>query len=146
MPPKRAVVSPLYVNSPALDVIALGESGIAIGAGRAGSMGVVRSPGALGQVARHTDLYGLRVEAGAVTEELGAARLVIVERAEDVAAVRSEGRLVLGVPVPGCVTGVISNRTTEEQITPESLRKGEDHAVQVGIKAIELLIRSPSTK
>ncbi len=46
----------------------------------------------------------------------------------------------------GCVTGVIGSRATEERITPENLRRGEDHAVQVGIKAIELLIRSPSKK
>lgn len=43
----------------------------------------------------------------------------------------------------GCVTGVINTRATDrtgEPITSESLRLGEEHAVQVGIKAAELLI------
>jgi uridine phosphorylase len=43
----------------------------------------------------------------------------------------------------GCVTGVVNVRgpdETSEPITPESLRRGEEHAVRVGIKAMELLI------
>jgi uridine phosphorylase len=42
----------------------------------------------------------------------------------------------------GCVTGVINTRSTDETgvpITEDSLRLGEEHAVQVGIKAMELL-------
>ncbi len=42
----------------------------------------------------------------------------------------------------GCVTGVIGNRATEERISAENLRVGQDHAVQVGVKSIELLIRN----
>ncbi len=42
----------------------------------------------------------------------------------------------------GCATGVIANRATEEQITQENLRLGETNAVRVGVKAIELLIRT----
>lgn len=41
----------------------------------------------------------------------------------------------------GCVTGVIGTRAAAEQITPEALRLGQDHAVRVGIKAMELLIK-----
>ncbi len=41
----------------------------------------------------------------------------------------------------GCITGAITNRVTGDGISPENLRKGEDHALQVGIKAVELLIR-----
>jgi uridine phosphorylase len=47
----------------------------------------------------------------------------------------------------GCVTGVINACATSEAagpITPERLRLGEDHAVQVGIKAMELLIAEAS--
>jgi len=43
----------------------------------------------------------------------------------------------------GCVTGVINTRSPDERggaITPEHLRLGEEHAVRVGIKAVELLI------
>jgi uridine phosphorylase len=43
----------------------------------------------------------------------------------------------------GCVTGVINTRATDrtgESIPTEHLRLGEEHAVQVGIKAVELLI------
>jgi uridine phosphorylase len=47
----------------------------------------------------------------------------------------------------GCVTGVINACSTDavrEPITPERLRLGEDHAVRVGIKAMELLIAEGS--
>jgi hypothetical protein len=43
----------------------------------------------------------------------------------------------------GCVTGVINTQTTDRSgqgIPAESLRLGEEHAVQVGIKAVELLV------
>lgn len=43
----------------------------------------------------------------------------------------------------GCVTGVINTRATDETgepITPENLRLGQEHAVRVGIKAVEILI------
>lgn len=43
----------------------------------------------------------------------------------------------------GCVTGVINTRSTDARgrvIAPEALRLGEEHAVRVGIKAVELLI------
>ncbi len=43
----------------------------------------------------------------------------------------------------GCVTGVINRRSTDERsapITPEDLRLGEEHAVRVGIAAVEILI------
>jgi uridine phosphorylase len=43
----------------------------------------------------------------------------------------------------GCVTGVINTRSTDETgkpITPENLRLGEEHALRVGIKAMEILI------
>jgi uridine phosphorylase len=43
----------------------------------------------------------------------------------------------------GCVTGVINTRATDQSgqgIPSESLRLGEDHAVQVGIKAVEFLV------
>lgn len=43
----------------------------------------------------------------------------------------------------GCVTGVINTCSADavrEPITPERLRLGEDHAIRVGIKAMELLI------
>ena len=43
----------------------------------------------------------------------------------------------------GCVTGVINARRADETaapISPEDLRRGEEHAVQVGIKAAEILI------
>ncbi len=45
----------------------------------------------------------------------------------------------------GCVTGVINTRRPEEggeTIRPEHLRLGEEHAIQVGIKAMELLIEA----
>lgn len=42
----------------------------------------------------------------------------------------------------GCVTGVIGNRTTAERITEHALRRGEEHAIQVAIKAMELLIQN----
>lgn len=42
----------------------------------------------------------------------------------------------------GCVTGVIGNRATDEKITAAALRKGEEHAILVAIKAMELLIKS----
>jgi uridine phosphorylase len=41
----------------------------------------------------------------------------------------------------GCVTGVIGSRTTEEPITPEALKLGQDHAIAVASKAVELLIK-----
>jgi uridine phosphorylase len=43
----------------------------------------------------------------------------------------------------GCVTGVINNRSTDEAggtITPDNLRLGEEHALRVGIRAMEILI------
>ncbi|MBI1734315.1 MAG: uridine phosphorylase [Candidatus Rokubacteria bacterium] len=45
----------------------------------------------------------------------------------------------------GCVTGVINTRGTDqagEPITAEHLRLGEDHAVRVAIKAVELMTAS----
>lgn len=42
----------------------------------------------------------------------------------------------------GCVTGVIGNRATGEGITREALRRGEEHAIQVAVKAMELLIKN----
>lgn len=46
----------------------------------------------------------------------------------------------------GCVTGVINTRTTEEArpITPEDLRRGEEHAVAVAVAAAGLLVRATS--
>lgn len=47
----------------------------------------------------------------------------------------------------GCVTGVINARRAGETAVPisaEGLRRGEEHAVQVGIKAAEILIAQPS--
>jgi len=47
----------------------------------------------------------------------------------------------------GCVTGVINACSTDavrEPITPERLRLGEDHALHVGIEAMELLIAEGS--
>jgi hypothetical protein len=35
-------------------------------------------------------------------------------------------------------------RRGREPITPEHVRLGEDHAVRVGVKAVELLIREAS--
>jgi len=49
----------------------------------------------------------------------------------------------------GCVTGVINTRATDrigEPITADSLRVGEEHAVQVGIRAAELLIAGESLR
>jgi uridine phosphorylase len=42
----------------------------------------------------------------------------------------------------GCVTGVINSRATEAAaaISPEDLRRGQEHAVRVAIKAVELLV------
>ena len=42
----------------------------------------------------------------------------------------------------GCVTGVINSRVTDEArpIGPEDLRRGQEHAVQVAIRAAELLL------
>ena len=40
----------------------------------------------------------------------------------------------------GCVTGVINSRMADERITKENLRLGEQHAVAIGVKAVELLI------
>lgn len=43
----------------------------------------------------------------------------------------------------GCVTGVINTRSTDETgagITPDHLRLGEEHAVRVGIRAMDILI------
>jgi uridine phosphorylase len=40
----------------------------------------------------------------------------------------------------GCVTGVINTRATDQAITPEQLRVGEDHAIRVAIEAVDLLI------
>lgn len=42
----------------------------------------------------------------------------------------------------GCVTGVINSRVTGEAapIRPEDLRRGQEHAVRVAIKAVELLV------
>jgi len=47
----------------------------------------------------------------------------------------------------GCVTGVVNSRATDVggvQISPEHLRLGQDHAVRVGIKAMELLVSQSS--
>lgn len=47
----------------------------------------------------------------------------------------------------GCVTGVINTRRADEtaaEIHAEDLRLGEDHAVQVAIRAVEILIAEPS--
>lgn len=43
----------------------------------------------------------------------------------------------------GCVTGVISKRATDERIAADALRRGEEHAVLVAIKAMEILIKDP---
>jgi uridine phosphorylase len=43
----------------------------------------------------------------------------------------------------GCVTGVINTRATDEAgttIAPEHLRLGEEHAIQVAIEAVEILV------
>lgn len=45
----------------------------------------------------------------------------------------------------GCVTGVIDTRRpgeAGETIRPEQLRLGEEHAIVVGIKAMELLVEA----
>lgn len=42
----------------------------------------------------------------------------------------------------GCVTGVIGTRATGERITTEALRRGEEHAILVAIKAMEILIKN----
>ncbi|MGH7166840.1 MAG: uridine phosphorylase [Nitrospiraceae bacterium] len=45
----------------------------------------------------------------------------------------------------GCVTGVVNNRATDAdgvRITSEHLRLGQDHAVRVGIKAMERLVQA----
>jgi uridine phosphorylase len=47
----------------------------------------------------------------------------------------------------GCVTGVINTRRADETAAPisaEDLRRGEEHAVRVGIKAAEILIAKAS--
>ncbi len=46
----------------------------------------------------------------------------------------------------GCVTGVINTRSTDETgegITSEHLRLGEEHAIRVGIQAVEILVDQP---
>ena len=39
----------------------------------------------------------------------------------------------------GCITGVVYNRSIDENISAEHLRLGEDHAIQTAIQAIKLL-------
>jgi uridine phosphorylase len=42
----------------------------------------------------------------------------------------------------GCITGVVNKRPTDEDISAEHLRLGEDHAIQIAVQAIKLLIHA----
>ncbi len=44
----------------------------------------------------------------------------------------------------GCVTGVVVNRSLSEEVTPEGLKTGEENAIKVGIRAMEMLVRNKS--
>ena len=44
----------------------------------------------------------------------------------------------------GCVSGVVVNRSRGGRISPRALRMGEEHAIQVAIRAVEVLVNSLS--